>query len=136
MTPENLAKFKEMQKQSWSFFAPLEIGTTMPAAELVKFSQVGGKDTILDGWHCCVSPPPLWGNPSFVQEQLSDAVQDLIFDQGLMRFPALSVNHYREMMERTVGPLIKLVQDCQNDPQRLQQFRDELKSLATQYYAD
>jgi L-2-hydroxyglutarate oxidase LhgO len=83
-----------------------------------------------------VSPPPLWGNPMFVSEQLGNAVKDLVFDQGVMNFPALSLGHYRQSVETTVGPVLKLVQDSKNNSERLNQFRSELESLAAQYYLD
>lgn len=250
MTLENLAKFKEIQKQNWALFAPLEMVTTMPAADLVKFSQITSKDHILDvgcgtgvvaitaarlgaqvdaldlspvlidharenaqiakvevnfkegdaealpypdktfdavlsqfghmfaprpqvtisemlrvlkpggtiafsTWppdlfvgrmfglvslYCPpmdgVSPPPLWGNPSFVKEYLGDQVQDLIFDQGLMRYPLLSLGHYWQSISKTLGPVIKLVQDCKDDSERLNKFKMELNALAAQYYCD
>jgi len=83
-----------------------------------------------------VSPPAKWGDPNFVREQLGAAVDNLIFDQDLMRFSALSLGHYQQTTESTVGPVLKLVQDCQNDPMRLNQFRTELRTLAAEYYED
>lgn len=56
-----------------------------------------------------VSPPPLWGDPTFVREQLGDAVSDIIFDQDVMHIPALSLGHYCHAMELTVGPIVKLL---------------------------
>jgi SAM-dependent methyltransferase len=83
-----------------------------------------------------ISPPPLWGDPHFVRQQLGNAVEDLIFDQSIMLFPALSLGHYQQSIETTLGPVLKLVQDSKNDPTRLNQFRIELKALASQYYSD
>lgn len=245
-----LTTFKEMQKQSWGLFAPLEVVTTMCAASLVKFSGIKPNETVLDvgcgtgvvaitaarlgakvsaldlspaliehakknvsianvqvdlkegdveslpypdnsfdavlsqfghmfaprpqvavkemlrvlkprgiiafsTWPPDlyvgklfslvakflpppegVSPPPLWGNSQFVREQLGNAVEGLLFTQGMMRFPALSLGHYRQSVETTIGPVLKLVQEAQNDPKRLQQFRTELEALASQYYID
>jgi len=42
------AKFKAAQREAWSAFAPVEIFTTMPAAKLVKFAQVGRGEKVLD----------------------------------------------------------------------------------------
>lgn len=250
MTMDPFSAFKEVQKQSWSLFAPLEAVTTMPASTLVQFSGVNASQTLLDvgcgtgvvaltaarlGAKVCgidlspelikrakengsianvavdfregdceslpydnnafdvvlsqfghmfaprpkvaiqemlrvlkpggtiafstwpphlyvgrlfslvakyspppegVSPPPLWGDPHFVREHLADAVKDLIFDQGVMRYPALSLGHYRTSVERTIGPVLKLVQESQNAPERLAQFRLELETLASQYFQD
>ena len=83
-----------------------------------------------------VSPPALWGDPHFVRQQLENLVEELIFDQNIMRFPALSIGHYRHSVEHTLGPVIKLVKESKNDPARLSQFRTELEALAAAYYAD
>lgn len=40
MTDDALVKFKIIQKESWSLFAPLEVVTTITAATLVNFSRV------------------------------------------------------------------------------------------------
>src|SRR5262245_36269172 len=55
-------------------------------------------------------PPPLWGDPNVVRERLGAAVTDLVFDRGTMHVAALSPQHYRDMIERTAGPLVKLVE--------------------------
>lgn len=43
-----LAQFKEMQKQAWTHFAPLESRTTAEAARLVKYGGVRPGDRVLD----------------------------------------------------------------------------------------
>jgi SAM-dependent methyltransferase len=43
-----LETFKAVQRQGWAHFAPLEAGTTLPAARLVKFAGVGGGQKVLD----------------------------------------------------------------------------------------
>lgn len=83
-----------------------------------------------------ISPPPLWGEPHFVRQQLGNAVEDLIFDQSDMHFPALSLAHYQQTIEMTIGPVLKLVQDSKNDATKLNQFRNEFAVLASQYYTD
>jgi SAM-dependent methyltransferase len=40
--------FKAMQKQGWAHFAPLEMFTTIPAAQLVKFAGVRAGQRVLD----------------------------------------------------------------------------------------
>jgi SAM-dependent methyltransferase len=250
MTNDQFATFKEIQKQSWGLFAPLEVVTTICAASLVNFSRIKPNDSVLDvgcgtgvvaitaarlGANVCaldlspalvehaqknasianvqvklqegdveslpypdhsfdavlsqfghmfaprphiaiqemlrvlkpggviafstwppdlfvgqlfslvgkfspppegISPPPLWGNPHFVRQQLGQAVEELVFDQGVMLFPALSLGHYQQSIETTLGPVLKLVQESKNDPTRLKQFRAEVETLASHYYTD
>jgi len=84
-----------------------------------------------------VAPPPQWGDPSVVAERLAAAVTDLVFDRGSMQVPALSPQHFRANLERTAGPLIKLVETlAASDPQKLTEFRREYEHLVAEYYAD
>lgn len=250
MTNDEFSAFKEMQKQSWGLFAPMEVNTTFCAASLVKFSQVKANHSVLDvgcgtgvvaitaarmgakvsamdlspalvehaqknvaianvkvdvkagdveslpyadhsfdavlsqfghmfaprpqvairemlrvlkpggtiafsSWPPDlyvgkmfslvakympppegVSPSPLWGNPQFVREQLGNAVESLVFDQDMMRFPALSIGHYLRSVETTIGPVLKLVNESENNPEHLKKFRMELEALVTPYYSD
>jgi SAM-dependent methyltransferase len=43
-----LTKFKEMQRQGWAHFAPLEMWTTPPAASLVRHARVASGARVLD----------------------------------------------------------------------------------------
>jgi SAM-dependent methyltransferase len=43
-----LAQFKELQKQGWAHFAPLEAQTTPAAGRLVKYARVHSAQTVLD----------------------------------------------------------------------------------------
>jgi SAM-dependent methyltransferase len=43
-----LEQFKQNQREGWAHFAPLEIITTAPAAQLVKFARVRPADGVLD----------------------------------------------------------------------------------------
>lgn len=43
-----LDKFKQNQREGWAHFAPLELITTPPAAQLVKFARVKAGDGVLD----------------------------------------------------------------------------------------
>lgn len=84
-----------------------------------------------------LAPPPLWGDPQVVRERLGSAVSDLTFDRARIRMPAMSLPHYRDLMERTAGPLIKLVEMLGGtEPARLATFRRELEALAGEYYED
>src|SRR5467141_4707055 len=48
MSIDPIAKFKEVQKQGWAHFAPLELMTTPSAARLVKFAGVQSGQRVLD----------------------------------------------------------------------------------------
>ena len=84
-----------------------------------------------------VSPPPQWGNVAIVRERLGSAVKDILFDRACMLFPALSVQNYRDHIERTAGPMLKLVESLgTSDPARLAQFRREYDALIAPYFED
>ncbi len=61
-------------------------------------------------------------------------MRDLTFDRGTMLFPALSPQHYRNMMEQSGGQMVRLVQALRGDPARLAEFRREYEALVTQYF--
>ncbi|MEQ1439108.1 class I SAM-dependent methyltransferase [Fontimonas sp. SYSU GA230001] len=82
-----------------------------------------------------IAPPPQWGDPNIVRERLGDAVRDIEFTRDDMVVPALSPAHYRVQMELTAGPIIKLIQTLEGEPQKLAQFRAELEAIAAQYFA-
>lgn len=91
------------------------------------------------------SPPPppgvvspvLWGDPAVIRERLGTRVVDLTFDRGEMRVPALSPQHHREILERTAGPVIRMVEAlAPTEPDRLQQFRREYEALVAEYLRD
>src|SRR5437016_8170254 len=84
-----------------------------------------------------VSPPPQWGDISVVRERLGSAVKDIIFDRDRMLFPALSVPHYRTVIEQTAGPMLKLVESLSaSDPARLAEFRREYEAIWRPYFED
>src|SRR5438477_623032 len=84
-----------------------------------------------------ITPPPQWGDPNIVRERLGAAVRDIMFDRATMSVPALSIQHYREMTERTAGPLLKLVESLSvADPPKLATFRQEVDALAAEYFDD
>jgi SAM-dependent methyltransferase len=84
-----------------------------------------------------VSPPPQWGDPNIVRERLGSAVRDIMFDRARIAAPALSVQHYRELTERTAGPVMKLVESLSAaDPAKLATFRREFDGLAGEYLED
>jgi ubiquinone/menaquinone biosynthesis C-methylase UbiE len=84
-----------------------------------------------------VSPPVQWGEPSIVRERLGDAVSDLIFRRSQLLSPTLSPQHTRSMMEKTAGPVVKLVQALSaSDPAKLAQFRRDLEALIAEFATD
>ena len=88
------------------------------------------------------SPPPpgiaspiLWGDPAVIRERLGNAVEELVFDRDCMLVPALSLQHFRQRVETSAGPLIKLVQQLSaTDPDRLQAFRREFDAVVDHYF--
>ena len=82
-----------------------------------------------------VAPPPQWGEPTIVRERLGAAVRDVVFDRASLSSPALSLPHHRENMERTAGPVRKLVEVLSvQDPGRLATFRAAYEQLAELYF--
>lgn len=84
-----------------------------------------------------ISPPPQWGDVNIIRERLGEAVKDVGFDRGCMWVPALSVANYRDHIEKTAGPMLKLVEMLSgSDPARLAEFRREYDTLVEPYFAD
>jgi len=82
-----------------------------------------------------VSPPPQWGDVAIVRERLGAAVRDILFDRACMSVPALSVQNYRDHIEQTAGPMLKLVEMLSaSDPSRLSQFRRDYDALVAPYF--
>jgi SAM-dependent methyltransferase len=82
------------------------------------------------------APPPQWGNPAIVAERLGARFDAPFFERGTMAFPALSLAHYRMFMERSVGPMQKLVESAAADPQRIGALRAEFDALVGEYHVD
>jgi SAM-dependent methyltransferase len=80
--------------------------------------------------------PPAWGNPAVVTERLGSAFEAPFFARGVMQFAALSLAHFREFMEQSVGPMTRMVESLSGDPEKLAAVRAELESLAAPYYWD
>ena len=84
-----------------------------------------------------ISPPPQWGDVAMVRERLGDAVKDIMFDRACMLVPALSIQNYRDHIEQTAGPMLKLVEMLsKNDPARLAEFRQKYDALIAPYFED
>ena len=80
------------------------------------------------------APPPQWGNPGIVAERLGDKFEAPFFSRGVMQVPALSLSHFREFMERSVGPMQKMIEASAQEPERLAALRAEFETLAAPYY--
>jgi ubiquinone/menaquinone biosynthesis C-methylase UbiE len=80
------------------------------------------------------APPPQWGNPGMVAERLGDKFDVPFFSRRVMKVPALSLPHFREFMERSVGPIQKLVEASAKEPEKLAALRAEFETLAAPYY--
>ncbi len=82
------------------------------------------------------APPQQWGDPSVVRARLGDAVTDLRFAMHVLFKPGLSVQHLRQFMEETAGPLVKLVKSLQGEPDKLAGYRREMEALISDFYTD
>lgn len=56
------------------------------------------------------------------------------FERGTMLYPALSLKHFRLFLERSVGPLQKLVESLSNDPSKLEIIRQQFEELCSPYF--
>ncbi|MEY2493260.1 MAG: hypothetical protein QOH24_2211 [Verrucomicrobiota bacterium] len=84
-----------------------------------------------------VSSSSQWGDVAIVRERLGTAVKDIVFDGARILSPALSVQNYRDHLERTSGAMSKLVKSLlTSDPARLAQFRGEYDALIEPYFED
>jgi SAM-dependent methyltransferase len=93
--------------------------------------------------HARYAPPPpgipspiLWGDPGVIRERFGAAVENISFDRDALLAPALSPQHFRLNMERTAGPMIKLIETLAADPSRLQFFRREYDAMVSDYRRD
>lgn len=82
------------------------------------------------------APPPQWGSPAVIAERLAAGFETPFFARGAMVIPALSLGHYRLVMEQSVGPIQTLVESLAAEPEKLAAFRAELEALVAPYYAD
>ena len=84
-----------------------------------------------------MAPPILWGDPNTVRQRLGNAVKDIVFDRACMLVSALSPQHFRGSVERTAGPLVKMIEFLSStDANRLQAFRQEFDAIVAQYFQD
>jgi ubiquinone/menaquinone biosynthesis C-methylase UbiE len=81
-----------------------------------------------------VAPPPLWGDPKVIRERLGERVKNLAFEREMLSTPALSPQHFRNFMETTVGPLVKMQQNLKDDQAKLKKFRLEFEELIAEFF--
>jgi hypothetical protein len=68
---------------------------------------------------------------------LGTAVRDITFARDSIPLPTLSAQHFREIRERTAGPVLKVVELLSAaDPAKLVTFRREFDALVTEDFAD
>ena len=81
-----------------------------------------------------VSSPILWGDPSFVRQQLGNVVENIAFDREQMLVPTLSPQHFRTNVERSAGPIIKMIEMlAATSPDRLEAYRQEFDAIVAEY---
>lgn len=83
-----------------------------------------------------VPPPVLWGQEQTIRERLAGSFGEPAFELGVMSVPALSLAHYRQFIERSVGPMEKLVASLAEDPQRLAAIRREFDELSAPFFVE
>lgn len=83
-----------------------------------------------------VAPPPQWGSPAVVAERLSAGFEPPFFARGTMIVPALSIEHFRLLMEQSIGPIQKLVEGLAHDAEKLSAVRNEFDAMVRPYYSD
>jgi SAM-dependent methyltransferase len=82
------------------------------------------------------APPALWGDPGIVRERLGEQVRDLRFERDTLLAPALSPQHTRARQERTLGPLMKLLERLKGDAVKLAKLRADLEAMIGEVFAD
>lgn len=83
-----------------------------------------------------VAPVGQWGEPGVIRERLGPGVNDVMFERGILPWPALSVRHYRAMQELKAGPFIRAQQNLKSDPKRLAEYNREYDELVRPYFVD
>jgi SAM-dependent methyltransferase len=84
-----------------------------------------------------VQPPMLWGVPEIIRQRLGTAVKDITFDRHSLFSPALSEQHYRGNVERTAGPILRLVELLSGtNPDALATFRKQFDAIVADYLSD
>jgi SAM-dependent methyltransferase len=83
-----------------------------------------------------IPSPALWGDPSVIRTRFGTAVQEITFHRDALLQPALSPQHYRLNIERSAGPMIKLIEALASEPDRLRALRREFDAIVSDYRRD
>jgi SAM-dependent methyltransferase len=84
-----------------------------------------------------IQSPMLWGVPEIIRQRLGSAVEDIAFDRHSLLSPALSAQHFRANVERSAGPIIKLVELLSaTNPEALETYRKQFDAIVADYMSD
>jgi SAM-dependent methyltransferase len=81
------------------------------------------------------APTEQWGDPAIIADRLGARFDTPFFERGIMAVPSLSVNHYRLLIESTVGPMQTLVERLSADPQQLGAIRADYGALIGRHFS-
>jgi ubiquinone/menaquinone biosynthesis C-methylase UbiE len=76
-------------------------------------------------------PPPLWGSEEHVRELFSDRVESLDMTRGHYVERADSPHDYRELFERTFGPVVGIYASLADEPERSSALDRDFLEFAT-----
>ena len=72
-----------------------------------------------------------------ITQRLEAAVADILFDRDSILVPALTPQHFRMVIERSAGPIIKMIETLAvSQPERLEAYRAEFDAIVSQYMRD
>lgn len=81
-----------------------------------------------------IVPPILWGDPQIITQRLGQAVTELSFHREALFVPALSPQHFRMNIERSAGPVTRIIESlATTNPERMQAFRNEFEAVVAEY---
>ena len=82
------------------------------------------------------APPSLWGDPNIVRDRLGTLVRDVRFERDTLTAPSLSPQLTRVRQERTLAPLMKLIEQLKDDTGKLTKLRCDLETIIGEAFAD
>lgn len=83
-----------------------------------------------------IDPPAKWGEPEYVKYRLGNRITNGCFDYGTMPVPTMSLGHYLNSIEKSLGPVANLVKRFGSDSYEINKFRIEVRNIAENYYRD
>ena len=83
-----------------------------------------------------VASPVQWGDVSVVRQRLGNGVKGVHVERGIMSIPALTPRHLRLFLEAKAGPFVRAVQVLQQEPERLEAWRNEIEEMVSEYHHD